>query len=119
MNLDLADDDNVEEIFHDAAAEPPDVLLASIRDSIVSDRTRSCYTSEIFCILFWLRNNQAHVLTEEGRLMIDCKKEENKDLSARQLYKKVREKVLDDLRSANEKKFLRKNYLRQIFIWTI
>jgi hypothetical protein len=40
-----------DEVFHDAAAEPTkptDVLLSSIQDGIVADRTNKCYTTEIF-----------------------------------------------------------------------
>jgi hypothetical protein len=41
-------EDLEEDIFHDASAEPGNVLLSSIRDSIVSQQTHNCYTLEIF-----------------------------------------------------------------------
>jgi hypothetical protein len=105
------DEDMTEDIFHDAAADPADVLLSSIRDSIVSHRTRSCYTSEIFCILFWLRNQQHQVLTAHGKHLMDSKIDKYPELDARQLYKKIRDTFLEELREANSKK----NFVEDFF----
>jgi hypothetical protein len=90
-----------EEIFHDAAAESPEVLLSSIRDSIVSDRTRCSYTAEIFCILFWLRYNQGQVLTPHGTSVMDSKIELYPDMDAKALYRRFKGRFNEQLREAN------------------
>jgi hypothetical protein len=48
----MAETDEVEDIdvdvLHGTAEEPANVLLSSIKDSIVSHRIRNCNTSKIF-----------------------------------------------------------------------
>jgi hypothetical protein len=51
--------------------ELPDVLLTSIRDGVVSDRTRLCYVNEIFSFLLWLRLNEPSALTTYGLSTLD------------------------------------------------
>jgi hypothetical protein len=46
--------------------ELPDVLLASIQDGVVSERTRMCFVKEIFCFLHWCCLNSPAVLTDFG-----------------------------------------------------
>jgi hypothetical protein len=46
--------------------ELPDVMLAAIRDGIVSERTRTCYLKENFYFLLWLRNSEPLCLTQFG-----------------------------------------------------
>jgi hypothetical protein len=98
------DDDATVDIFHDAPQDPTDVFLLSIRNSIVSDRTRKCYTSEIFSILFRLRNNQHHVLTQHGTVLMDSMIESSTEMNARQLFNKNKDLFVKELRSSNTNK---------------
>jgi hypothetical protein len=87
------------------------VLLSLIQDSIVSQRTRNCYTSEIFSIIFWLRNHQQHVLTQNGIVMIDSKTEGKRDLDAKKAYRQFCEIFLEQLREANTKPIFFEEFL--------
>jgi hypothetical protein len=109
-----------DEVFHDAATkpmEPTDVLLSSIRDGIVADSTRNCFTSKFFSIIFWLKNNQHHVLTQHGTFMIDSKIELYPELNPKQLYKRFCDRFLEELRDGNTQKKL-KIFLLLTLTWT-
>jgi hypothetical protein len=81
-------DDATVDRFHDDPQDPTDVLLSYICNSILSDHACKCYMSEIFSILFYLRNNQRHALSQHGTVLMDFMTESCPEIIASQLLKK-------------------------------
>jgi hypothetical protein len=87
---------------NDMLIELPDVGLAAIRDGVVSDRTRTCYVSEIFSFLLWLKTYQPQVLTLHGLEVISSYLIESPNLSRDKLLGRYRSQFGDILRNADE-----------------
>jgi hypothetical protein len=86
----------------DVVQELPDVLLAAIRDGVVSDRTRACYLKENFYFLLWLRNTEPTCLTAFGLNVINgFVSNAPAGLSDRQFYARNRAAFQDVVRSCD------------------
>jgi hypothetical protein len=86
----------------DPAVEIPDVLLTSIQDGVVAERTRMCYVSEIFSFLNWCRLNEPTVLTEHGeRIMSGFILGSPVDCSVQKVFNKNKKEFDDYLREAS------------------
>jgi hypothetical protein len=86
------------------SGELPDVLLTSIRDGVVSEKTRICYISEIFNFLFWVRQNEQAILTDDGKeAMNEYVSAVPEGATSKQVYTKCKRKFDDLLRDAQNK----------------
>jgi hypothetical protein len=120
MDIECTDSPEKEDIFEDALdhvvdgiaavnvagdgnfnVNAPNVGLESIQDSMVAEQTRCCYVTEIFSIIFWLRNENAHVLTPHGTLCMDSKIELYPEYTPKILYKKFKVRFQEELRDCN------------------
>jgi hypothetical protein len=78
-----------------------DVGLAAIRDGVVSERTRTCYTSEIFTFLQWLRFNEPNVLTQCARDLFLYYEAKNPNTNAQRILFVHRQHFETALRNAD------------------
>jgi hypothetical protein len=91
--------------------DQPDVLLESIRDSVVSKSTLGCYIAEIFSLLCWLKAHQPQVLTTHGFFCIEQYYEESPGLTVKNLYQKYKKQFHGELRNAHTERFFEEELL--------
>jgi hypothetical protein len=80
--------------------EQPDVLMDSMKDSIVSKSTLACYLAKIFSVLGWLKEHHPTVLTTHGYFCIQTYQDESPGLNMKVLFQKYKTQFNGELQNA-------------------